>query len=154
MASNPDFKDLLQLLSEEKVDYLIVGAHAVVYFAEPRYTKDLDVFVRPTPDNAERVWRALVRFCAPLKDVTVDDFCRPGVVYQMGVPPNRIDVIMSISGVPFDEAWSQHVTSTYDGVPIHIIGLKALIKNKLASGRDQDLLDVKRLKQINPENRD
>ncbi len=89
MPVNPDYKDLFSEFCEENVEFLIVGAHAVAYYAEPRYTKDLDIFVRPTQDNANRIWAALARFGAPLQNITPHDFCRPDVIYQIGVEPNR-----------------------------------------------------------------
>lgn len=145
MPINPDYKDLFSEFSAENVEFLVVGAHAVAYYDEPRYTKDLNIFVRPTKDNAARVWAALARYGAPLQDVSPDDFCRPGVVYQIGVEPNRIDIVMSIEAISFDDAWPSRVASTYGNVPIHIIGKTELIKNKRAVGRPQDLLDVDRL---------
>jgi len=148
MPANPDFKDLFRIFSEEQVDFLVVGAHAVAFHAEPRYTKDLDVLVRPSPENAERVWRALARFGAPLKDVTLADLTKPDMVYQIGVEPNRIDILMGIGGVDFDEAWEGRESSTYDGVPISVIGKPALIKAKKATDRPQDRLDVDRLEDV------
>jgi hypothetical protein len=123
----------------------VAGAHAVIYHTEPRYTKDLDIWVNPTPENAQRVHRALVRFGAPLRDVSEADFCNPDLVYQIGVAPNRIDILMGVSGVDFPSAWGDHVASTYGGVPISIMGKKSLMATKKAAGRPQDLLDLKKL---------
>ena len=145
MAANSDYRDLFRVFSEENVDYLVVGAHAVAFYAEPRYTKDLDILVRPTPNNASRVWKALADFGAPLLDITPEQFTDPEMVYQIGVAPNRIDVMMSIAGVDFDEAWANRAESTYDGVPIHVIGKADLIRSKQAAARPQDLLDAARL---------
>lgn len=145
MAANDDYKDLFRLFSQENVEYLLVGAHAVAFYAEPRYTKDLDVLVRPTPDNASRVWTALTRFGAPLTDVTVDQFTVEDMIYQIGVAPNRIDIMMSVAGVDFEAAWPNRTESTYDGVPIHILGREDLIRSKQAAARPQDLLDATRL---------
>jgi len=147
MPANPDFRDLFSIFNEETVEYLVAGAHAVVYFSEPRYTKDLDVWINPTPGNAERVHRALARFGAPLKGISIEDFCDHDLIYQVGVEPNRIDVIMGVAGVAFDEAWADRVESTYGGEPIHIMGKASLIKTKRAVGRKQDLLDVEKLEQ-------
>jgi hypothetical protein len=145
MAANPDFKDLFAALCDQQVEYIVVGAHAVMIFTEPRYTKDLDVWVRPTPDNAARAFRALQAFGAPLADLTEADLATPGVVFQIGIPPNRIDIITKIDGVEFADAWPRRVESTYDGVAIALLSLQDLIQNKRASGRQQDLLDLERL---------
>ena len=145
MPANPDFCDLFRAFNEDSVEYLVVGAHAFFHYAEPRYTKDLDVWVRPSPENAERVFRALARFGAPMIDVTPESFTDPDLVYQIGVAPNRIDVMMGIAGVDFNTAWANRVESSYGGVPIHIISKQDLIQAKKASGRPQDLLDLDRL---------
>jgi len=147
MSANPDYKDLFRLFSEEGVEYLIVGAHAVIYYAEPRYTKDVDILVRPSPENAKRVWKALARFGAPLKEVAETDFTDPDMVYQIGVEPNRIDILMGIAGVTFEAAWQHRVESTYDGVPIHVIGKDELIRSKQEANRPQDRLDVDKLRE-------
>jgi len=145
MSHNPDFRDLFNEFCDAAVEYLVVGAHAVIYHAVPRYTKDLDIWVNPTADNADRVWAALSRFGAPLQDVTPTDFAQPTLVYQLGIEPNRIDIIMSIGGLDFAEAWQNRVESTYEGVPIHIIGKADLIAAKRQAGRPQDLLDIDQL---------
>lgn len=145
MSANRDFKDLFKIFNEEKVEYLIVGAHAVIFYAEPRYTKDLDIWINPTAKNAEKLWKALCRFGAPLKDISQNDFTDTELVYQIGVAPNRIDILMGITELSFGDAVKNSVSSTYDGIPIKIIGKNDLIKTKKATGRDQDLLDVKRL---------
>ena len=146
MAANADFKDLFSIFNEEKVEYLVAGAHAVIFYAEPRYTKDLDLWVNATVENAAKVYRALVRFGAPLRNISVDDFCKKDMIYQIGVEPNRIDIIMGISGVCFEEAWACRVESSYAGVAINIMGKENLISSKEAAGRPQDLLDLERLK--------
>lgn len=146
MASNRDYKDLFKIFSDERVEFLVVGAHAVVFYAEPRYTKDIDIWVRPTLENARRVWSALKAFGAPLGQITPENFTDPVMVYQIGIEPNRIDILMGIDGVEFDAAWKNKTESTYDGVPIHILGRTDLITSKQASHRPQDLLDVERLK--------
>ena len=142
---NQDFKDLFRLFNEYKVKYLVVGAYAVIYYSEPRYTKDLDVWVEPSIENAGRVWKSLTAFGAPLEGVTLEDFCNPELVYQIGLAPNRIDVMMNIPGVEFSSAWEKKVESTYGGEPIKIIALDDLIKAKRALDRDQDRIDVKSL---------
>lgn len=145
MPVNPDFSDLFKLLNEENVEYLIVGAHAVIFYAEPRYTKDLDVWVNPSHENAKRLWKALIRFGAPLNDIRVEDFANPDLIYQIGVAPNRIDIMMGIAGVSFEEAQRSRQKSSYGDIEIFIIGREDLIRAKKASGRDSDLLDLKRL---------
>ena len=145
MPANPDFRDLFSIFNDERVEYLVAGAHAVIYFSEPRYTKDLDVWVHATRENAARVYRALSRFGAPLKHIAVEDFCDESLIYQVGIEPNRIDVIMGVAGVSFDDAWRDRVESTYAGVPIHIMGRDSLVKAKRAAGRKQDLLDLEKL---------
>jgi hypothetical protein len=144
---NSDFKDLLICFGREGVEYVLVGAYALAFHGAPRATGDIDVFVRSTPTNAERVWRALKSFGAPLGAVGVQpsDFAAPGMVYQVGLPPRRIDILTQISGVTFDEAWASRVLAEIDGQPIPFIGRDALIVNKRASGRLKDLADVQRL---------
>jgi hypothetical protein len=144
---NSDFSDLLQYFNEEKVEYLIVGGYAVIAYSEPRYTKDLDLWIWATPQNAERVYRALRRFKAPIGEMTPADFEEEGYVFQIGVSPIRIDILMSIDGVDFDEAWNNRVKMNFGGVEAWIIGKNDLIRNKKASGRAQDLLDVQSLEQ-------
>jgi hypothetical protein len=145
MATNPDFKDLFAALSAKQAEFIIVGAHAAMLYTEPRYTKDLDVWVRPTLENAARVRSALEAFGAPLADLTVEDLATPGVVFQIGVAPNRIDVLTAIDGVSFDDAWPRRTLSNYGGVEIALLSLDDLIVNKRAAGRPQDLLDVAKL---------
>jgi hypothetical protein len=145
MATNPDFRDLLSALCGEGAEFLVVGAHAVMFFTAPRYTKDLDLWTRPTRPNAERVHRALARFGAPLADLTVDDLAVAGTIFQIGVAPNRIDVVTSIEGVSFADAWPRRVASTYGGIPIQLLSLEDLLTNKRAVGRPQDMIDDERL---------
>ncbi len=145
MPVNPDFRDLFSALNDGNVEYLAAGAHAVMHYTEPRYTKDLDVWVNPTHENAERVYRALARFGAPLAGVSPEDFRDEQLVYQLGVAPNRIAVMAGLAGVDFASAWGERTESTYGEVPIHIMGRDSLIQAKKACGRPQDLLDLGRL---------
>jgi hypothetical protein len=145
MATNPDFKDLFSALSDAGAEFIVVGAHAVMFYTEPRYTKDIDVWVRPTRDNAERTLRALGTFGAPMADLTVDDLSTEGTIFQIGVAPNRIDIITSIEAVEFQGAWERRVASTYGGVSISLLSLADLLVNKRAVGRPQDKLDVEKL---------
>lgn len=142
---NEDFADMLQCLSEAKVEFLIVGAHALAAHGIVRATGDIDIFVRPSEENAERVLRALDAFGAPIvaHGISKADFANPGAVYQIGLPPRRIDLLTEISGVSFEEAWQSRLEAEVQGMPVSFIGHEALVKNKLASGRDKDLLDVK-----------
>lgn len=139
---NRDFRDLFAALNDAGAEYLVVGAHAVAFYAEPRFTKDLDVWVGATPDNAPRVFTALQTFGAPLAGVSEADFAQPGVVLQIGVAPNRIDFSTQIDGVAFESAWPHRTPSTFGDQAIWIIGRADLLKNKAEAGRPQDLLDL------------
>jgi len=145
MAVNPDFKDLFKAFNDCRVEYLVIGAYAVMFYVRPRFTKDLDVWVNPTPENAQRVWSALTVFGAPLQDVTQASFTDQELVYQVGIEPNRFDVMMGIPGVDFATAWSNREHSTYGGIPIPIISRQDLISAKRAAGRPQDLWDAQEL---------
>jgi hypothetical protein len=138
----PDFAEMLSALSAAKADFLVVGAHARAAYGEPRATKDLDIWVRPTPENAERVWRALAQFGAPLAGLTKDDFARPGITLQIGLPPHRIDILTEISGVTFEEAWPRRIEAQFAGATYPVISKQDYIVNKRASGRPQDLVDA------------
>lgn len=142
---NPDFKDLLREFNEQGVEYLVVGAHALAAHGHVRATKDLDIWVRPSPTNAAQVISALTRFGAPLHDLTESDLTRPGLIFQIGVPPLRIDVITAIDGVAFDEAWPDRVEVKLGDQTIPVLSRHHLIANKKASGRLQDLADIERL---------
>jgi len=145
MAVNQDFKDLFRIFNDHGVEYLVVGAYAVIYYSAPRYTKDLDIWVNPTPGNSRRVWKALEEFGAPLIDIRPEDFTEREVVYQIGIEPNRIDLMTSLPGLSFPEAWSARQTSSYGGLPIGILGRNHLLRSKLAAGRPQDRLDAEKL---------
>jgi hypothetical protein len=144
---NEDFRDLLAALLDDDVRFLVVGAHAMAVHGVPRATGDLDVWIGPDAGNAERAWSAVARFGAPLEamGVTREDFGRPGRVVQVGLPPRRIDILTSISGVPFDEAWSGRVTHEVAGLRIPFLGREALIRNKRACGRAKDRADLEAL---------
>jgi hypothetical protein len=126
----------------------------VIYYAEPRYTKDLDIWVEPTMENARKVWKALEAFGAPLVDVSLEDFCNHELIYQIGVAPNRIDIMMSIPGLEFPSAWHQKVLASYGGEPIHIVHIDDLIKAKKTMNREQDRLDVRSLEKAKALNLD
>jgi hypothetical protein len=142
---NRDFVEMLQELSAAGADFLVVGAHALAAHERPRATGDLDIWVRATPENAERVWAALVRFGAPLHELTIEDLSTPGITFQMGQEPRRIDILTSISGVTFDDAWPHQLAVEHDGLRYGVIGKKDLIRNKRAAGRPKDLVDVSNL---------
>lgn len=144
MAENPHYKELLQLLNESQVEYLIVGGFAVMKYGEPRYTKDLDVWVNNSRPNSLRVVEALNKFGAPLEHdgITAETFAEKQVVYQIGVAPLRIDILTEITGVEFSKAWKKRVASTFFGVPVHFISLDDLTTNKQALGRNSDLKDL------------
>jgi len=151
MAENPHYRELLQLLNEFQVEYLIVGGFAVMKYGEPRYTKDLDVWVHNSPQNSVRVVEALNKFGAPLEHdgITAQTFTEKQVVYQIGIAPVRIDILTEITGVEFADAWTKRVGSTVFGVPVHFISLDDLMANKQALGRSSDLNDLKQ----NPKSR-
>lgn len=143
MAINRDFRDLFSEFSAADVRFLVVGAHAVIHYTVPRYTKDLDVWIDPTPDNAARAYRALARFGAPLEGVSDGDLHTPGNILQIGVEPNRIDVLTEVDGLPsFEAAWGHRERSTYGDVPISLLQIDDLIASKKAAGRMQDQLDL------------
>lgn len=143
----PDFRDVLQHLIAAGVRFLVVGAHALSAHGVPRATVDLDIWVRPDSKNAQLVFEALARFGAPLDalGVTTSDFTSPDNVAQFGLPPFRIDIMTSISGVTFDAAWEERVEGKIEGVLVPIIGLQAFVQNKRASGRKKDLADIESL---------
>jgi hypothetical protein len=140
-----DFRELLLAFNDARVEYLIVGAHALAAYGHVRATKDLDVWIRPSMQNAERVMNALMEFGAPLTDLSTDDFTQAGLVFQIGVPPLRIDLITAIDGVNFADAWQDRFHSRFGDVPTSIISRQHFIVNKKATGRLQDLADVERL---------
>lgn len=146
MAESPHYKELLQLLNEFEVEYLIVGGFAVMKYGEPRYTKDLDVWIHNSRENSVRVVEALKKFGAPLDHdgVTSETFQEKQTVYQIGIAPVRIDILTQITGVDFSNAWKKRVASTFFGVPVHFISLDDLVANKQALGRSGDLKDLKR----------
>lgn len=141
-----DLKQLLRAFNEHKVEYLIVGGYAVALYAEPRATKDLDLFIRPESANSERVYLALTAYGAPMAGLAAADFTEPGSIFQIGVAPARVDVLLQIEGVSFDEAWSKRVDIMLEGVSAHVISAQHLIQNKLHSGRARDLADVEAIR--------
>jgi hypothetical protein len=140
-----DFLDLLRAFIDRNVRFLIVGAYALAVHGRPRATGDLDVWVDPTPENAPNVMAALEQFGAPTAQVRTADFSRPGIVFQMGLPPVRIDVLTELSGLTFSEAWSTRTRAAFGPVTADVIGRDAFIKNKRATGRARDLGDIEAL---------
>lgn len=148
---NDDFLDLLAAFLESDVEFIVVGAHALAVHGVPRATGDLDVWVRPTPRNAERVMTALGKFGAPVETLAigVDDFSVPEAVVQIGLPPRRIDVLTTITNVEFDDAWNHRVTKVVGvgsgQLTVPFLGREELLRNKRATGRTKDAADVERL---------
>lgn len=151
MFVNSDFSDLLRLFNVGRVRYLVVGGYAVVQYAEPRFTADLDLWTDTDSRNARAVYEALQEFGAPLSGLTADDFAEQGYFYQMGVPPMRVDVLMSIPGVEFEPAWRRRVDVDFDGLLVPFISRADLISAKRASARPQDMIDVHALLQSDDE---
>lgn len=146
MLQSQDFKELLNILGKHDVRYLVIGGYAVMLYSEPRWTKDLDIWIALDATNARAVFAALREFGAPLSGLAEEDFAAPGHFYQMGNPPLRLDVMMDIPGGDFESAWTRRNTIDLGGTAIHFIGREDLIAVKLASGREQDLKDVAALK--------
>lgn len=142
MDLNPDFKDMLLALKDAEVDFLVVGAYAVAAHGHPRATGDLDLWVRASKETAPRVMAALRVFGAPLHEISEADFCSPSIVFQIGVPPCRIDLLTTVSGVDFDSAWQNRIQIRLDELSVDVIGLKDLIVNKRTAGRPKDLADL------------
>jgi hypothetical protein len=146
---NPDFVDLLRALLAANVRFMVVGAYAVGVHGRPRATKDLDIWVEPNRENAPRVIRALTDFGAPLMGLTEEDLREPGVGLQIGMEPLRIDILTKVSGLAFSEAWPTHIEAEFgDGVRCPVLGFDALLANKRASGRPQDLADIAALEKL------
>jgi predicted nucleotidyltransferase len=142
MFVNSDFSDLLQIFNAREVKYLVIGGYAVVQYAEPRFTKDLDILISTEPVNAQAVYAALREFGAPLTGLTPKDFSEEGFFFQIGVSPVRVDVLMGIPGIHFDECWNRRMEVDFDGLKVIFISKQDLIASKRAAGRPQDLLDV------------
>jgi len=139
---NPDFHDMLSAFCDEQVDFMVVGAYALAFHGFPRATGDIDLWVRCSDENAERVWHALTRFGAPLSNLTKADLKTPGMVFQIGIVPRRIDILTSIGGVEFDEAKTECKQVEIEGLQIPIIGRAHLLRSKKAAGRPKDQGDI------------
>ncbi len=139
---NSDFKELLKIFAREQVRYLVIGGYAVAKHAEPRYTKDLDIWIDNDLENAERVYLALKEFGAPLQNITVNDFTLPALVFQIGIEPSRIDILMGLKNLNFNDCWERRAAAMIGNTEVYFISIDDLIKNKQISGRPQDLSDA------------
>jgi hypothetical protein len=136
---NQDYKEMLSTLLEEKVNFLLVGAYAMAAHGYPRATGDIDIFIQPNETNAEKVYNALIKFEAPLKNVSAKDFSTPGTIFQIGATPRRIDIINSIDGVSFEEAYSDRIIVEIESLPVPVISKENIIKNKEEAGKGTSL---------------
>jgi hypothetical protein len=140
-----DLREFIELLNSHSCDYLVVGGHAVAYHGHPRFTGDIDFLLRPSAENAGRVLSVLQAFGFGDLPLGPDDLTIAGRVIQLGRPPNRIDLLTSISGVSFDDAWASRAQGELDGLPVFFLGRQSLLENKRASGRPKDLADIAKL---------
>jgi hypothetical protein len=142
MDLNPDFRDMLRCLNARGVEHLVVGSFALAFHGRPRTTGSMDLYVRPSPENAARIIDALRDFGFALPEISADDFSRPDRIVQLGHPPVRLDLITSITGVDWEVAWNGRMAGEPAGVPVHFLGLRDCIANKRAVGRAKDLADI------------
>ena len=145
MEVQQDFRDLLELFNAHKVEYMIVGAYALAFHGTPRYTGDIDIFVRPESINAQRIMAALDEYGFGSVGLTVSDFESPDKVVQLGVPPVRVDIITSITGVSWEDAFTGRAEGKYGNIPVYFIGREQFISNKRALGRKRDFADLEAL---------
>ena len=145
---SPDFKEFIKLLNVHSVKYLIVGGYALAFHGHPRYTKDIDIWIESSMDNAHKLLKVLTDFGFESIQLSATDFIAADNVIQLGFPPNRIDILTSVDGITFEESVLQAIIIQIDDVAINLIGIQELITNKTASGRLQDLADVEKLKEI------
>lgn len=143
---NQDYKEMLSLLIEKGVEFVLVGAYALAAHGFPRATGDIDIFVKPNPKNANRVYECLAKYGAPLEGISVEDFIAPGVIFQIGVAPRRIDILTTIDAVSFQEAIEDAIIIQIEGLKIPILSKSKLIKNKESTGRVKDKIDAETLK--------
>ena len=145
---NEDYREMLQALSDEQVKFMLIGAYAMAAHGYPRATMDIDIWVMPSPQNADAVLRALLRFGAPLHNLTKEDLQIDGTIFQIGVAPRRIDIITTASGLQFEETYQRSITVNIEGIEVHIPSIDDLIHNKRALGRTKDLADAEALESI------
>lgn len=143
---NADYKEMLHILSKNKVRYLVVGAYALGVYGYPRATGDFDIWVEASLENSKKIFQSLVEFGAPLKEINETTFCKEGIIFQIGLAPRRIDLITQIDGVDFKKAYLHKHLVKIEGLAIPFISKENLIKNKEATGREKDKLDVKYLR--------
>jgi len=146
MPLSRDLRQFVECLNSNRVDFLVVGALVVSWHGFPRSSADIDFFIRSSPENGERVLASIHDFGFASLPLSLADFTTPNRVVQLGNEPNRIDILTSISGVGFEEAWLTRVAGTVDGVPVQFIGLEALLRNKAAAGRPKDRIDIEALR--------
>ncbi len=149
MDLSQDYEEMLRILNKYRVKYLIVGAYAMIYYTEPRYTKDMDIWVWREVKNVKKLYMALKEFGAPLKNITEDDFLKKNTVYQIGLEPVRIDILMDLPGMSFEKAWEKRKCIRYAKVVTNIVDIHTLIKSKKRTGRIQDKADVEVLRRVN-----
>jgi len=145
---NEDYRDMLRVLSEEKVRFILVGAYALAAHGYPRATMDIDIWVMPSPENADAVLRALSRFGAPLHNLTKEDLLKDGTIFQIGVAPRRIDIITTASGLQFEPTFRNSISVNIEGIEVRIPSIDDLIVNKRAIGRTKDLADAEALESL------
>ena len=145
MRLHSDLREFIELLNAHGVEYLIVGGHAVAFHGYPRYTGDIGLFLRRSSENVDRIMKMLTAFGFARDQMTESDFLEPGRIVQLGNPPNRIDLMTEISGVDFDDAWSERVSAQLDGIDVGFLSREHLLANKRASGRPKDLADLDKL---------
>ena len=148
MKLQKDLREFIELLNSHRVEYLVVGGHAVSFHGYPRYTGDIDFLIRPTKENASRIVDVVERFGLEESESLKTTLIQPDKIIQIGRPPNRIDILTSASGVDFQQAWDQSVLSNLDGLPVRFPDLETLLKNKRASARIKDLADVEELEKV------
>jgi hypothetical protein len=145
MPLSKDLREFIASLNSHKVEYMIVGGYSLAYHGFPRYTGAIDILLRVSPDNADRVEAVIRDFGFSSLGLSARDFCEANQVVQLGHPPNRVDLITSLSGVSFEEAWAEREATEVDGLPVHFIGRRAFVKNKQATGRLKDKADLEAL---------
>jgi len=150
MPLHKDLQEFIECLNSSKVEYLVVGALAVSWYGFPRYSADVDFLIRPSLDNAKRLLEAIRMFGIGSLTLSAEDFAVPDKVVQLGVQPNRIDLMTSITGVSFEDAWDSRVSGAVEGIPVQFIGRTALLRNKEATGRPKDRIDAEELRRIQP----
>lgn len=151
MKASKDFKEFIELLNKNNVNYLLVGGYAVGYHSRPRYTEDIDIWIQPSLENAKKIIHVLNKFGFTGISVSIEELIQPEKIIQLGLPPQRIDILTSIDGVNFNDAWERRIVDSFGDIPVFIISLKDLIKNKSSSGRIKDLQDIEWIKMYGKE---